>query len=103
EAVARLTRIRLPRPRLVYPLHRVVGGLFGAAVVTVSATPMPTAHVSTATQPAATQPAADQPAAGQPAAGQPAAGQAVPSAAARSHHDAGAVPDRPQPGRVPAG
>src|SRR6266511_4083325 len=86
EALAHLTRVRLPRPRLPYPLHSVVGGLFGAAVVTVSTAPMP-AHA-----------AADQAAAADPPA---APDQSVPSATAHPHHDrtgtgTGTGPSRPQ-------
>jgi DNA-binding SARP family transcriptional activator len=77
EALAHLTRIRLPRPRLPYPLHSVVGGLFGAAAVTVSTAPMP-AHATAADQAAAPD-------------------QSVPSATAHPHRDrTGTVPSRPQ-------
>ncbi len=55
EVLARLTRVRLPRPGLPYPLHTVVTGLFGAAVVTVTAAPTAVAY-SAATQAAAEQP-----------------------------------------------
>jgi len=86
EALAHLTRIRLPRPRLAYPLHHVVGGLFGAAVVTGTTSPTVVVHATAA---------ADQPA--DPA-------QSASSATAHLQRDhAGAVPGRSQPADAVAG
>ncbi len=82
EALAHLTRVRLPRPRLPCPLHSVVGGLFGAAVVTVSTAPMP-AHAAADQAAAADQPAAPD--------------QSVPPVTAHPHRDrTGTGPSRPQ-------
>jgi hypothetical protein len=81
DALAHLARIRIPRPRLPHPLHHMVGGLFGAAVVTATTTPMVAAHATAA-------------AAGQPA--DPA--RSVPSATAHPQRDhAGTMPSRPRP------
>ncbi len=79
EAVTHLTRIRLPRPRLTCPLHRVVGGLFGAAVVTATTAPPVAAHANVS---------ADQPAVPDKSAS---------SATAHPQRDyAGTVPSRPR-------